>query len=55
MTNKEDRSGTSDLKDTSTESQEAVQENLNRIANRFAKRARIREERYDAEHDVFTK
>lgn len=55
MTNKDDRSDSSDLEDTSTEFQEAVQERLNSIANKAAKRARIREERYDAEHDVFTK
>jgi len=55
MTNKDDRSDTSDLKDTSTESQETIQERLDRIANKAAKRARIREKRYDAEHDVFTK
>lgn len=55
MTNKDHHSDTSDVEDTSTESQEAVQERLNRIANKAAKRARIREESYDAEHDVFIK
>jgi hypothetical protein len=56
MTNKDDRSDTSDQEDrSSTESQEAVQERLDRIANKAAQRARVREERYDAEHDLFTK
>ena len=45
MTNKDDRSDTLDLKDTPTESQEAMQERLDRIANKAAKRARLREER----------
>lgn len=55
MNNKDDRSDTSDMKDTSTESQEVMEERLNRIADKAAKRARLREERYDAEHDLFTK
>lgn len=55
MTNLDDRSDSPDLEDTSTESQEEVQERLNSIANKAAKRARVSEERYDAEHDIFTK
>ena len=55
MTNTDDRSHSPDLEDTSSESQEEVQERLNSIANNAAKRARVREERYDAEHDIFTK
>ena len=56
VTNKDDRPDTSDLEDrSSTESKEAVQERLDRIANKAAQRARIREDRYHAEHDLFTK
>jgi hypothetical protein len=55
MTNEDDRSDIPDAEDTTTEFQEDAQKRLNRIANKAAKRARIREERYDAEHDFFTK
>jgi len=34
---------------------QAVQQKLNRIANKAAKRAAERQQRYDAEHSIFTK
>ena len=43
------------LEDESTDAQRAVQEKLNRIANKAAKRGAIRQQGYDAEHGILTR
>jgi len=55
MTNTNDRQDLPEQKEEPTESQEPVQERLNLIANKAAKKARLREKRYDTDHDIFTK
>jgi len=55
MTNTNDRQDLPELKDEPTESQHPVEEKLNFIANKAAKKARLREKRYDIDHDIFTK
>jgi hypothetical protein len=55
MSIKTDRSDTSKLQPNSTDAQKAVQEKLDRIADKAAKRGEKREQRYDEEHGIFTR
>jgi hypothetical protein len=41
--------------DDSSDSPKAVQEKLEHLAEKAAKRARKRQQRYDGEHGIFTK
>jgi hypothetical protein len=55
MLNEPDNSDSPKLEDDSTDAQKALQEKLSRIANKAAKRAGNRQQRYDGEHGIFTK
>jgi hypothetical protein len=55
MLNSPDNPDTPALEEESTDAQKAVQATLNRIANNAAKRGILRQQRYDAEHGIFTR
>ena len=56
MLNETDRAaGTPEIQEGSTDAQKALQEKLSRIADRSARRGLNRQQRYDGEHDIFTK
>jgi hypothetical protein len=55
MLNDTDSPDTPALEDESTDAQKAVQEKLDRIANKAAKRGVLRQQRFDADHGIFTK
>jgi hypothetical protein len=55
MTNEIDRLNTRQVQDESTGLKKAVRERLNRIANKAAKQAVKRQQRYDGKHGIFTK
>ena len=55
MLNEPETSDSPKLQDDSTDAQKVLQEKLSRIANKAARRAGNREQRYDGEHGIFTK
>jgi hypothetical protein len=55
MPNKTDSPDTPKLQEDSADAQKAVQEKLDRIADKAAKRGEKREQRYDEEHGIFTR
>jgi hypothetical protein len=55
MPNKTDSPDTQKLQEDSADAQKAVQEKLDRIADKAAKRGEKREQRYDEEHGIFTR
>jgi hypothetical protein len=55
MPNETDQSATPEPRDGSSDSQKAVQEKLERVAEKAARRAGKRQQRYDGEHSIFTK
>jgi hypothetical protein len=55
MPDETDRSAIPEPRDDSSDSQKAVQEKLEHIAEKAAKRAGKRQQRYDGEHGIFTK
>lgn len=55
MSNETDRSDKPNPQDNSADARKAVQEKLDRIADKAAKRGEKREQRYDGEHGIFTK
>ena len=55
MSNKTDSSDKPNLEDNSNDAKKAVQEKLDRIADKAAKRGEKRQQRFDEEHGIFTK
>jgi hypothetical protein len=55
MPKKTDKSAIPGVRDDSSDTQKAAQEELDRIAEKAATRAGSREQRYDGEHGIFTK
>jgi hypothetical protein len=55
MPEETDRTATPELRDDSSDNQKTVQEKLDHIAEKAARRAGNREQRYDGEHGIFTK
>lgn len=55
MPEETDRSAIPELRDDSSDNQKTVEEKLDRIAEKAARRAGNREQRYDGEHGIFTK
>jgi hypothetical protein len=55
MSNEIEVTDTPRLQNDLTSGQQTLQEELDRIANRAAKRAAERQQRYDGEHGIFTK
>ncbi len=55
MSNTTDRSDEPNLQETSNDAKKAVQEKLDLIADKAAKRGEKRQQRFDEEHGIFTK
>ena len=55
MLNESESADPQQVEGDASDAQQTVLENLNRIANKAAKRAGSRQQRYDAEHGIFTK
>lgn len=55
MPDETDESAIPELRDDSPESQKALQEKLDSIAEKAARRGGNRQQRFDEEHGIFTK
>jgi hypothetical protein len=55
MPNETDGPAIAELRDTPSDTRKAVQEKLDRIAEKAATRAGNRQQRYEGEHGIFTK